>query len=82
MTSAHHTGKPRIDTNRNPKGKKEDHMTEGSKPDFDVFSIRERERRKDVFTKIGVAFSRQDRQGVTILRPHFAPNSVSLLFTE
>lgn len=42
-------------------------MSEGRKPDFDVFSIRERDGGKDVFTKIGVAFSRQDGQGVSIL---------------
>ncbi|MCJ8055280.1 hypothetical protein GB928_010940 [Shinella curvata] len=42
-------------------------MSEGRKPDFDVFAIREREGGKDVFTKIGVAFSRHDGAGVSIL---------------
>lgn len=42
-------------------------MSEGRKPDFDVFAIREREGGKDVFTKIGEAFSRQDGAGVSIL---------------
>lgn len=42
-------------------------MSEGRKPDFDVFSIRERVGGKDVFTKIGVAFKRQNSEGVSIL---------------
>lgn len=42
-------------------------MAEGRKPDFDVFSIREREGGKDVFTKIGVAFKRQEAEGISIL---------------
>jgi hypothetical protein len=42
-------------------------MADGRKPDFDVFAIRERDGGKDVFTKIGVAFKRQEGQGVSIL---------------
>jgi hypothetical protein len=42
-------------------------MAEGRKPDFDVFSIREREGGKDVFTKIGVAFKRHEAEGISIL---------------
>ena len=42
-------------------------MAEGKKPDFDVFSIRERKGGKDVFTKIGVAFRRSEGEGVSIL---------------
>ncbi|WEK04368.1 MAG: hypothetical protein P0Y65_19670 [Candidatus Devosia phytovorans] len=43
-------------------------MAEGDKPDFDVFSVREREggKGKDIFTKIGVAYKRRDG-GVGIL---------------
>jgi hypothetical protein len=43
-------------------------MAEGDKPDFDVFSVREREggKGKDIFTKIGVAYTRRDG-GVGIL---------------
>ena len=37
-------------------------MAEGDKPDFDVFSVRERDggKGKDIFTKIGVAYKRRD----------------------
>lgn len=43
-------------------------MAEGDKPDFDVFSVRERDggKGKDIFTKIGVAYTRRDG-GVGIL---------------
>jgi hypothetical protein len=43
-------------------------MAEGSKPDFDVFAIREREGEgKDIFIKVGVAFKRRNAEGVSIL---------------
>ena len=44
-------------------------MTEGNKPDFDVFAIRERDggKGKDIFMKIGVAFKRRNAEGVSIL---------------
>ncbi len=39
-------------------------MSEGNGPDFDVFSIREREGGgKDIFVKVGVAFQRKKCQG-------------------
>ena len=44
-------------------------MAEGHRPDFDVFSIREREdgAGKDIFVKVGVAFKRPSGEGVTIM---------------
>jgi hypothetical protein len=43
-------------------------MAEGSRPDFDVFAIREREGEgKDIFMKVGVAFKRRNAEGITIL---------------
>jgi hypothetical protein len=45
-------------------------MAEGSKPDFEVFAVREREggSGKDIFVKIGVAFKRRNEaEGVNIL---------------
>ena len=44
-------------------------MADGTRPDFDVFAVREREggKGKDVFTKIGVAFKRRNGEGVNIL---------------
>jgi len=43
-------------------------VAEGSKPDFDVFAIREREGEgKDIFIKVGVAFKRRNAEGVSIL---------------
>lgn len=43
-------------------------MSEGNKPDFDVFAIREREGEgKDIFIKVGVAFKRRNAEGVSIL---------------
>lgn len=43
-------------------------MAEGTKPDFDVFAIREREGEgKDIFIKVGVAFKRRNAEGVSIL---------------
>ncbi len=43
-------------------------MSEGNGPDFDVFSIREREGGgKDIFVKVGVAFQRKNAKGMTIM---------------
>lgn len=43
-------------------------MTEGNKPDFDVFATRERgDGGKDLFVKVGVAFKRKGAEGVSIL---------------
>ncbi|MCH8617449.1 hypothetical protein LZ016_15230 [Sphingomonas sp. SM33] len=45
-------------------------MAEGSKPDFEVFAVREREggSGKDIFVKIGVAYKRRNEaEGVNIL---------------
>ena len=44
-------------------------MAEGSRPDFDVYAIREREggAGKDIFIKVGVAFKRRNGEGVSIL---------------
>lgn len=43
-------------------------MSEGNKPDFDVFAIRERDDGgKDIFIKVGVAFKRRNAEGVSIL---------------
>ena len=44
-------------------------MSEGNRPDFDVFAIREREGGvgKDIFIKVGVAFKRRNAEGVSIL---------------
>ena len=43
-------------------------MAEGDKPDFDVFAVRERDggKGKDIYTKIGVGYTRRDG-GVGIL---------------
>lgn len=45
-------------------------MAEGSRPDFEVFAVREREggSGKDIFVKIGVAYKRRNEaEGVNIL---------------
>ena len=44
-------------------------MTTGNRPDFEVFAIREREdgQGKDIFVKVGVAFSRRNAEGMTIM---------------
>ncbi|MBR2173642.1 hypothetical protein [Sphingopyxis sp.] len=43
-------------------------MSEGAGPDFEVFSIREREGGgKDIFVKVGVAFQRKNAKGMTIM---------------
>jgi len=44
-------------------------MSGGSRPDFDVFAIREREdgEGKDFFVKVGVAFKRRNAEGLTIM---------------
>jgi len=43
-------------------------MAEGNGPDFDVFSIKEREGGgKDIFVKVGVAFQRKNAKGMTIM---------------
>lgn len=43
-------------------------MSENNGPDFDVFSIREREGGgKDIFVKVGVAFQRKNAKGMTIM---------------
>ena len=43
-------------------------MSEGNGPDFDVFSIREREGGgKDIFVKVGVAFQKKNAKGMTIM---------------
>lgn len=43
-------------------------MSEGHKPDFEVFAIREREGEgKDIFIKVGVAFKRRNAEGLTIM---------------
>jgi hypothetical protein len=45
-------------------------MAEGSRPDFEVYAVREREggSGKDIFVKIGVAYKRRNEaEGVNIL---------------
>ena len=44
-------------------------MADGSRPDFDVFAVREREggSGKDIFVKIGVAYRRRNGEGVNIM---------------
>ena len=43
-------------------------MSENNGPDFDVFSIRERDGGgKDIFVKVGVAFQRKSAKGMTIM---------------
>jgi hypothetical protein len=43
-------------------------MTEGNRPDFEVFAIKEREGGgKDLLIKIGVAFQRRNAEGMTIM---------------
>lgn len=41
-------------------------MSDSKQPEYHVYSIRERTNGKDILTQIGVAFKRNDGEGVTI----------------